>query len=411
MLNSHKELLDTYCEAIKNELRRDLFMHQKLGVYRYGDVIIPRAEKLSLWLQRFPRLVSLAVWWINLLWRWLIYPLYLFFRAVKSCFVGGGKRISVSSTDIFIANSPSSVETVSKTDFNGDIYYTSRRHVRSGGMDCFHILSDFCSLSDVLDAFRLSWAANRMFRMKCDVKGGALQNYVAFDWFLTWKILCRIGQHYEKIWFANDSDRWAVLFDRLPLPEEKILVQHGYLADNKGLEVNDRPGTTLPCKLKNIHKIYAYDDTSVRLFKELVLEEGYQVEFAQLKTGLALSDWPEKFLGKCRILIIGQPDSINQEIEFATQAFAYDDDFAVIFRPHPLYSSKPYSKISDSRACLLKDADIYPSAELVVMFANSSLGFFYDRSGIRTLNISKFSQSQNNDLLHQSLKQWRLGRV
>ncbi len=403
----NKNDLLTYCCGIKNELRRDIFMHDKLELYKYGSIIIPRAEKIFSWFQKRSKYVYYFISLTLIIWSKVLYPILLSGVFVKNIFKIKGNKWSHDERDLFIVTSPIGLDAVKKLEFDGYYLFLSSSQLRAETTsEKYRLLTDYCTFKDLWLALRLAYTADNTISKTVSIEGAVLQNYTAFSWFLTWLVLSRISNKLDTLWFTNDSDRWAVLFDNLPGRLQRILVQHGLLADHFVDKVRDRPSEPLPCKLKNITRIYVYDEKSKILFQKMILDGGGDIDYQQFPMTLNLVDWPPNINKYFRILIIGQPEATNSECKLTNEILSCDIECDVIIKPHPSYSSKPYECIDSSHFYLLDRSDIFPNADVVIMFADSSLGRFYESSGIKTISVNKYLEEDIVKLINSLYIDW-----
>ena len=143
-----------------------------------------------------------------------------------------------------------------------------------------------------------------------------------------------------------------------------VLIQHGILPDTLHLHY----------KLKNINEIYYYNEKSKAIFKEIF--DCKDVKFKKFVLSLNLSDIKSD---KKTILIIGQPHSIDMEINIAKSLI---DDYELYIKPHPLYSNKKYKSIKGVK--IITDRNFYPRVDLALCY-ESTLGLEYEASGINVI--------------------------
>lgn len=382
MAISHREAVDLYVSGVANELRRDLFKHETLGLDRQSKVVIPRAEKLAGLLHR-PGLLGLVAATINFLWSPILFPLVLTSQVMKGLWQARRGADQLEADELFVVNSRIALACARQAGYSGPLLLDTRGQV---GMSFPHQqVSSFArsvSRQEVLTAGLRAWRSLGAIRRAHKVPGAQLQSYSAYHWHAMFLVLERLAP--EKLWFVSDSDAWAVLFDRVPGPMERILVQHGLLTDQSG--GRDRPDTPLPCRLQNVTRIHVLDARSEHDFRTMVLAEESQAEAVVLQS-LAK---PIDILGNddraFRIIIIGQPHTVSEELALVGQLNTALPACRVYLKPHPSYSDRPYRKfMGTARFDLLGDSDHLPAAEAVVTFAASTLGYRYESAGIPTL--------------------------
>ena len=208
----------------------------------------------------------------------------------------------------------------------------------------------------IISVFYLLW--------KLEDKKDILQVYVAYQWFLVYLALSKKKDDIETLYFANHYDRWAVMFDQVFADKNIVLVQHGILPEN----------LILGYKLKNLSKVFAFNDSSVEIFKKMF--DCSHTKFEKLDISLSLVEVNRE---RKTILIIGQPQSMNIEIEIAK---TLSNDFDVFVKPHPLYDSSEYRKLD--HLIVIDDVGFYPKVDLVLCY-ESTLGYEYEASDVRVV--------------------------
>jgi len=214
----------------------------------------------------------------------------------------------------------------------------------------------YAYLFAVYAVFYLLW----MLEDKRDI----LQGYVAYEWFLVYLALSRRKDGIDTVYFANHYDRWAVMFDRLYADKNVVLMQHGILPE----------ALNLSYKLKNLSQVFAYNEQSEKIFKNMF--ECKKTRFERLDISLPLVDVNTK---KKTILIIGQPHSLGSEVDIVE---SLNDKFKFFVKPHPLYDSSDYKKLSN--VTLIEDRNFYPKVDVALCY-ESTLGLEYEASGVKVI--------------------------
>jgi hypothetical protein len=241
----------------------------------------------------------------------------------------------------------------------------------------------YLKLSDYFLAYIFSLISIFYLLYKLKNKTDILQAYVAFEWFLVYLSLNRLKKGAKKVYFANHYDRWAVMFDQLFKDKEVVLIQHGILPDNLQLDY----------KLENINTIYYYDDKSKILFKKMFNLNS--INFEKLTLSLILSDIKSN---KKTILIIGQPHSIDIEIDIISEL---KNKYEIYVKPHPLFSREKYKSIKDIN--IIEDRNFYPRVDLALCY-ESTLGLEYEASGVNVLWWKDYDIKSIYDLVKNKLK-------
>lgn len=221
-------------------------------------------------------------------------------------------------------------------------------------------INNFLKVSDYLKVYLHSIISLFYVFIKLNNKSDILQVYVAYDWFKTYIALSRIADKIDEVYFSNHYDRWSVLFDQL-LSDKKInLMQHGLLPDKLIIDY----------KLVNINRIFVFNQESEHLFERFVSCDNVNFENINLQLNLTLISSIKK-----TILLIGQPHSIDRELEIIG---LIKDDYSIYVKPHPLYDDSKY-KIDGVN--LISDVNQFPKVNLALNY-ESTLGLEYEYSGI-----------------------------
>jgi hypothetical protein len=188
-----------------------------------------------------------------------------------------------------------------------------------------------------------------------------LFTYSSFYWYWTYFVLK--DKKFNSIWLSNHYDRWLVLVDGLENVKQKILVQHGQLEYVK-VESGDIFFPNFTNKLKNISKVYTIDNYSRGYFSEMIANE--LLIFKSIKSKLKVVDWPEKFIAKYKILVIGHQNDFafhNALINYFETT--YDIDIA--YKTHPQQTTS----FSLGRTWVVSDSNDLPKADFVISYGSS----------------------------------------
>ena len=117
------------------------------------------------------------------------------------------------------------------------------------------------------------------------------RNYVCFEYYLTADFLKKLSNDVE-ISFANQIDRWAILFDHAP-QKRKVLFQHGI----------EMPESDWPIKLKNITLLYALSKNEAKLLIKATILSKPIVRI--LPPTIQLTNYNVE--NKSNVLIVGYP--------------------------------------------------------------------------------------------------------
>ena len=280
----------------------------------------------------------------------------MFLQVKPSCFFKMKKDV------IFIANGRAEYLS-SKIINTNDVSYVNINQINKDNYMPIHCLGAF---SDYIQAYVYAVCGTLLFLLKTKELTQLLQTYVAYEWFLNYFILKKNMKNIKRVFFANHYDRWAVLFDMLFAKKELILIQHGLLPEN----------ISLPYKLKNLSVIYALDKKSISNFKKIFDSKSTRFKIIDPSLNLIQTD-----TGIKSILIIGQPQSMDREIEIIN-ALLNLIDAKIYIKPHPLYDDSRYRLING--VFLIEKKDYYPKVDLALSY-ESTLGLEYEASGVKVL--------------------------
>jgi hypothetical protein len=188
-----------------------------------------------------------------------------------------------------------------------------------------------------------------------------LFTYSSFYWYWTFFVLS--SKKINSIWLSNHYDRWLVLVDELKNVDQKILVQHGQLEYIK-VDSGEIYFPNFTNKLNSISKVYTIDDNSRGYFSKMIKNE--MLVFESLKSKLNVVDWPEKFVAKYKILVIGhQNDFVFHKTLINHFEAIYDFDIA--YKIHPQQATQ----VSLGRTWVVRDSNDLPKADVVISYGSS----------------------------------------
>lgn len=203
-------------------------------------------------------------------------------------------------------------------------------------------------------------------------KSNILQLYVAYDWFKTYFALEKLVPYSENIFFSNHYDRWSTMFDNLFGSKNLILIQHGVLPEDLFLSY----------KLKNLKTIYCFNNKSKKKFSKL-----FECDNTIFKTFNLRLNLTPVYSNKKTVLIIGQPHSVEREIEIIDKL---KKTYTVYVKPHPLYNN---SKYDIKGVELISDKEFFPKVDIALNY-ESTLGVEYEASGVKLLWFKEMSNQQ-----------------
>jgi hypothetical protein len=381
-----------YVSGVANELRRDVFKHSTLGLAARSKIVLPRAEKLSGLLRRHPDLLVGLTVAGNALWGGLLYPLLLASQVVSALASARGSSIELASGELFVANSRVALACARQAGYGGPLLLDFGGNVGATASSLpISRLPRVISAAEVLKAAHRAWKSEAAIRRVHRVPGSRLQSYSAFHWHAMYLVLERIRP--RDLWFVSDSDSWAVLFDQVPGPQKRVLVQHGLLSDPGGGE-RDRPSSPLPVRLQNITNVCVLDARSEGDFRRMILEDESAAKSELLQHVPRPEADPRHADGTFRVLIIGQPHTVSEELALVHQTHAAMAGCKLFIKPHPSYSNRPYRRHQHRGEFeLLSDSERLHAADAVVTFAASTLVWQYELAGIPALVATTVPQA------------------
>ncbi|WP_443640316.1 hypothetical protein ABXT70_09825 [Candidatus Njordibacter sp. Uisw_039] len=387
-----------FVSAVANELQQDEHVFAQFPVSRFTNLVIPRLEKLAFWAENFPRLLSVIaniayIFWVPL------YLLFLLLQTIGATFYISGKS-ALEEKEIFFANSLVSIISSKSTHYCGKFLYSTKALEKAGPAgESLGCIRDYASLSDIRSAFLNSvrslfiiWKDNRK-------RGVIFQVYPAFQWFLTWNVLQKSKVGLKTIWISSDRDRWAVLFDQLPINAERIIVQHGLLNDPAG-QAGFRNPESLPTLLNNIYKIILLDKNSESWYRDRVLAKESHTQFVCSKGLLPQQGSLPNAMPSS--LIVGQRECLKKECRLANYLVAAVPKVRIYLKPHPSVSTRQYEKFLDKRIRLIKDPFFFPIVSLCICNDYSTLAYLYAKNGTKVIYINEIEE-ETPDYLQQLL--------
>ena len=385
-----------FVSAISNELQRDEHIFTHYPVSRYTKIVIPRLEKLAFWAENSPKLLAVIAYIAYKLWA----PLYLLVLLLQtiSTLLNVSTKSAIKEKEIFFANSLVSIICSKNTDYCGKFLYSTKTLEKAGPVgESLGCIQDHASLSDIRSAFVNSVRSLFMIWRESRTQGDIFQVYPAFHWFLTWNVLNKNKGGLTTTWMSSDSDRWAVLFDQIPLNVERIIVQHGLLNDPDG-QNGFRNSAPLPTLLKNISKIILLDEESEPWFWNRVLakESCTQFEYSE--------GWfkPQKTLPDVILssLIIGQRECLKEECKLANYMVAAAPNARIYLKPPPSAGMRQYERLLDKRVKLIKDPFFFPLVTLCICSDYSTLAYLYAKRSTKVIYINEIEDETSESVHH-----------
>lgn len=378
-----------FLSAIENELHRDRHIFRQLPVHRYTEVVIPRPEKLTFVAQKFSRALAIAASLSDRLWLPFLYPILLLFQTIGSLRHVVAGKAGISEKQIFFANSFMSLICSKNASYRGKYLFATASLERSNpGAESLGCITDYVTGADIAAAFlnsvRAMFRINKVHR----VPGAAFQIYPAFNWFLTWNVMCKIGDRLDAIWISCDSDRWAVLVDQVPMRGEKIIVQHGLLHDPSN-QVGFRNPAPLPTRLRTIGKIILLDSASETSYRSHVLSEESKTKFEVSEEWLQMLAQNTPVAGDPSVLIVGTRENLEDECMFANHIAKEIAMARIYIRPHPSVGAKKYEHLLNKSVEVVGDPQSYPCTKICLCFGYSTLAYLYEKRGTKVIYLNE----------------------
>jgi len=234
-------------------------------------------------------------------------------------------------------------------------------------------VSKILNLHDILHIFLMSCKVH-LYLKKCEGGRLAFQSYAVVDWLAMYYALRKINPTH--IVTAEHHDRWAILADfysgQRSVGSEKLrftVVQHGLEFEgtyNKMRTLGFSDG--LPCKIKNLSKIYCYDSEQFSIFVKNIFflyPQSQNVDCIYYQFGLILSDVVR---AKKSVLFVGSPICEDFHIKLYSMLDA-NMNVECYYKPHPTsIVNKAISKLGWN---VIDDKDFFPRVNLVVSYPST----------------------------------------
>ncbi len=220
---------------------------------------------------------------------------------------------------------------------------------------------------------------------------GGVYNFISFDFFLMYVFLDKLPDN-TNIFFNNQKDRWALLFDSFN-NLKKHLIQHGtnkiILKHKNANKFIGFDGTyyylNMPFKLNDIDFLYGFTEEEVKylLLGEQKVKNNIEIKIIGYPLELTSID-DKKIEDKKTVLIIGY-HKLYFENELKLLKILNDKKYFVFLKPHPVLDYNIYEKLSNQvNFKLIKERNFYPKVDIVFSYS-STLAFEYNDVGIRVV--------------------------
>lgn len=360
-----------FYKAISNEIAIDKEVFTRLKIKNKGFIPI-RPIKIMGLINKFkigPRIYNLCAVIFLVLSPFLFFIQLLKVLLKKSQAIDSTKFQNIKNL-VLVANN----RTINQFDkINQDkACYININQLSSSKYDADII--DFISKQDIFAAYFNAVVSSFKYFFAASKKSNVLQCYVAFEWFLCFFGLekLRYGENvkFDKVYFSNHYDRWALLFDHVFQHSNIILLQHGLLPED----------LSLSSSMENINTIYVLNEPSKGLFEKIY--KRVDLDFLSMPSVLNLKNVSEKF----SLLVIGQPHSLDFEIELVNKLLEVDVEIYIYVKPHPLYGVEEYNIIplGSDRIQIITESGFFPKVDIALNY-ESTLGLEYEKSGIEVI--------------------------
>lgn len=225
--------------------------------------------------------------------------------------------------------------------------------------------------ADVVWAASAALHADRALARRWPGDPSRLFGVELFAWCLFWRVLEAHGRHVQRWWSASHQDLWAMLIDRIDVPGERILVQHGI----------ESHITRTPARLYNVNTAFMFDDASESYFRTDVLGDPESVRFRRLHPDIELSELPVPEHCTRSVLLIGHPSELDRERQLMTSLLDRDPSLCIFVKPHPLFDMREYLTMNVPRLSVIRDAAVFPRVTAVIS-PLSTLGVEYEQAGV-----------------------------
>lgn len=257
-------------------------------------------------------------------------------------------------------------------------------------------------------AFYYSVLSSSYLFFKYGLNGG-FYSITSYRFFLLYEFLNTLPKN-TNIYFNNQKDRWALLFDSFSCLT-KNLIQHGTnivkgnnRLQNKYLSYDDECNIyyiDMPFKLKNINTLYAY---SVDEAKYILLGEQEPSKDLIVKIiGYPIILSPvEHCNSHNNLLIIGCYDLHFKEEVQILEIIDYER-WRVFLKPHPTMSIKDYKRLLHQYDIHLITGNYFPDVDLVFSYS-STLAFQYESCGKKVLYYDDIRKEDSMEISESKLR-------
>jgi hypothetical protein len=377
------ELFSLYETAIANEIKVDERAYKETGLDKVVNFIPLRPYHTHRYIKHSPNIAKVLFYIISNLWFLFNFFIQTFFFVVLTCEWIISRKKDVSSIKRFIiVATPRMVPQLKKIP-NIEVAPVCHLILKRK----YRITNDDTSIYSIIKFRHLLYsyiiAITFPFSKRSNLKN--IQSYTCLKWVVVYLTLSKL-KNVEEIWFGNHYDRWAVLFDLLPI-KTKVIVQHG---------VEDGKISTYP--LKTISKIYFISKDEIKFFKKLCVSN-FEYEF--LNSTLILTKLGSE--NTLNALIIGNVAVYSALEEKIISALNMNARISLIVKPHPIFEFFFYEKLLTLyNFIFIRDKNIFPDVDIVISY-NSTLAVEYSQMGKTVLYYENHSVDEIvNDCLRRA---------
>lgn len=366
--------------AVRSECAIDEHYRHVLGVNDKDFVGLPRPAKWISFAKNNPFVLVVFYHLLKLVWfagGGVVYFLFqMSFYFVRSLFVPCKEFDCGVNREYALGFSRRAMDVVGEISLgrNPDcwVLFPWVRKKKHGDFQNVIDILELARFSDFAMAFALS--AKALYKVGLISVGGEsrfLQTYIAYQWFLARLTLEKLNADYFVI--AEHHDRWAVLADclvsgKLNFGSSLVVVQHGVESTLKAVH-----------KLSNVSRLYVYDESSLRIFKENIISScGVGgVCFYRYSIDLKLLD-RSVFPCKTAALIVGHPSVESLHIGIY-ESLLKGRDINVIYKPHP--TVRESQEVRRAGWFVWRTKEDFPLVDIVISYP-STLVDEYSLAGV-----------------------------
>lgn len=402
------DVMSSYLDAIRNEVFIDetALTLARCDVERYGH--IPRPSKWISRCRNHPKLTKTISAIVKCAWKLGLAHIFFAVQCARTLLALRASRRSTiapapETTEYRLVMSARAAEIFAKIEEPDDtciwVTFPWVEVNIPAGVRRLDLLESL-TRSDVWYALTSAWAAIAVVSRHAQLKPWVLQTYTAYQWFLSYLFVRRLQG--RKV-MAEHFDRWAVLADRAAGADiladagncGLILLQHGVVSSlSKEMDL-----TAMPCKLRNVTHLVAYDDASVEIFRRAIFSShtaGAVVATIRPPT-ISLTAIARKSIS---ILFVGHP------LCEIFHKWLYENmqhvDISVFYKPHPLAGFDPAMKTVGWD--FVTEKAEFPSVDFIVSYP-STLVAEYEQSGIPSFTHPLNIEPRGGEDLLKALEQ------